>query len=570
MNAIDILSKYWGYSTFRSKQEEVIQNILVNKDVLAIFPVGEGKSLCYQIPALMKNGVCLVISPLISLITDQLRFLSSKGIKSIAINKNINLNEVDDIFNKCKFGGIKFLFLSPERLQSSKIKRKLNDININLIAVDEAHCISEWGHQFRPSFRKISDLRSILPQTPILALTATANKYVIDDITTNLHFKKNHEIVKTSLKKNNISYLVLENIDKRKKLIELVEKIKSSIIIYANSRKNVENISKYLNYNKYNSCFYHAGLSYENRKNVQEKWIKNQIRIIVATSSFGMGINKRDVRLVINFSLPPNIETYYQQSGRAGRDNKKAYSILLFDENDIKYQQTLLKQRYPKCYEIIDFYNNLSNYLQIPIGSVPDDNKSINIKNFKERYKISSIELYNFLNILQNEGYIIFKGFVKPHSKLKIILDTNNLYKFQIENRLYDQFIRLLLRTYPKLFNEYVSINEDIIAKKINRDINFVKKIFNKLEKLEVVKYQFNDENTINIKYLISRVDSQYLSFNDAEIEKRKKSDLYRLDKMISFCKNQNQCRRNLILKYFDEVESNDCENCSNCLKHDI
>ena len=266
MNAIDILSKYWGYSTFRSKQEEVIENILDNKDVLAIFPVGEGKSLCYQVPALMKNGVCLVISPLISLMTDQLRFLSSKGIKSIAINKNINLNEVDDIFNKCKFGGVKFLFLSPERLQNSKVKRKLNDININLIAVDEAHCISEWGHQFRPSFRKISDLRTILPQTPILALTATANKYVIDDITTNLHFKKNHEIVKTSLKKNNISYLVLENIDKRKKLIELVEKIKSSIIIYANSRKNVENISKYLNYNKYNSCFYHAGLSYENMK----------------------------------------------------------------------------------------------------------------------------------------------------------------------------------------------------------------------------------------------------------------------------------------------------------------
>ena len=235
-----------------------------------------------------------------------------------------------------------------------------------------------------------------------------------------------------------------------------------------------------------------------------------------------MGINKQDVRLVINFSLPPNIETYYQQSGRAGRDNKKAYSILLFDENDIKYQQKLLKQRYPKCYEIIDFYNNLSNYLQIPIGSVPEDNKSINIENFKERYKISSIELYNFLNILQNEGYIIFKGFVKPHSKLKIILDTNNLYKFQIENRLYDQFIRLLLRTYPKLFNQYVSINEDIIAKKINRDVDFVKKILNKLEKLEVVKYQFNDENTINIKYLISRVDSQYLSFNDAEIEKRK------------------------------------------------
>ncbi len=567
MNAIDILIKYWGYSKFRTKQEEVIENILANKDVLAIFPVGEGKSLCYQIPALMKNGVCLVISPLISLMTDQLRFLSSKGIKSIAINKNINLNEIDDIFNKCKFGGIKFLFLSPERLQSSKIKNKLNDININLIAVDEAHCISEWGHQFRPSFRKISDLRSILPQTPILALTATANKYVTHDIITNLYFKKNHEIVKTSLKKNNVSYLVLENTNKRKKLIELVEKIKSSIIIYANTRKNVENISKYLNYYKYNSCFYHAGLSFDNRKNIQEKWIKNQFRIIVATSSFGMGINKQDVRLVINFSLPPNIETYYQQSGRAGRDNKKAFSILLFDENDIKYQQTLLNQRYPKSYEIIDFYNNLSNYLQIPVGMAPEENKSINIEKFKDRYKISSIELYNFLNILQNEDYIIFKGFVKPDSKLKIIMDTNNLYKFQIENRLYDQFIRLLLRTYPKLFSQYVSVNEETIAKKINSDIDFVKKIFKKLEKLEVVKYQFNDENTISIKYLSARTDSQYLSFNDAEIKKRKKSDLYRLDKMISFCRNQNKCRRNLILKYLGETVSNDCENCSNCFK---
>lgn len=569
MNARDVLSKYWGYSSFRTKQEDVIENIINNKDILAIFPAGEGKSLCYQVPALMKTGICLVVSPLISLMTDQLRFLSSKGIKSIAINKNINLNEIDDIFNKCKFGGIKFIFLSPERLQNSRIKKKLTEININLIAVDEAHCISEWGHQFRPSFRKISDLRSIFSKTPILALTATANKYVINDIVTNLHFKKNHKIVKTSLKKNNISYVVLENIDKRKKLINLVEKIKSSIIIYANTRKNVENISKYLNTNKYNSCFYHAGLSFENRKNIQEKWIKNQIRIIVATSSFGMGINKHDVRLVVNYSLPPNIETYYQQSGRAGRDNKKAYSFLFFNENDIKYQKTLLNQRYPKSYEIVDFYNNLSNYLQIPVGSVPDENKAINILKFKERYKISTIELYNFLNILQNEGYIIFKGFVKPESKLKIILDTNNLYKFQIENRVYDQFIRLLLRNYPKLFNQYVSINEEIVSKKINRDIIFVKKILKKLEQLEVVKYQVNNENTINVKYLIERKDSQYLSFNDLEIEKRKKTDFYRLNKIVSFCENNNQCKRNLILEYFDEIENHDCKNCSNCLKND-
>ena len=350
MQAIDILKKYWGYTSFKSKQEEIINSVIDKKDTLALLPTAGGKSICFQIPALMSEGICIVVSPLISLMQDQTKFLKSKGVNTIAISSIMNLNEIDTALTNCIYGNIKFLYISPERLRNKNIKEKILKMNVNLIAVDEAHCISEWGHNFRPSYRLINELREIKKDVPVIALTATANKQVAKDIQTNLNFKESNVITSSFFRKN-LSYVALECKNKNQTLINLCKKIKSSIIIYANTRKNVENISKYLKYNKYNSCFYHAGLSFENRKNIQEKWIKNQIRIIVATSSFGMGINKQDVRLVINFSLPPNIETYYQQSGRAGRDNKKAFSILLFNENDIKYQKTLLNLRYPKCYE---------------------------------------------------------------------------------------------------------------------------------------------------------------------------------------------------------------------------
>ena len=564
MDAIDVLIKYWGHTNFRLKQETIINDVISAKDTLALLPTGGGKSICYQVPALMLEGICLVISPLISLMDDQVRFLKSKGIKSVAITSNMHYNEIENALTNCIYGGIKFLYLSPERLKNELVQTRIKEMNISLITVDEAHCISEWGHNFRPAYRYISEIREIIPDTPILALTATATASVIDDIQNNLNFKQ-HNLIKSSFVRANLSYVVDNVEDKKSRLLKLVDKIKSSVIVYVGSRKAAKETTEFLLENNYSANFYHAGLTAQIRTERQESWTKNQTRIIVATNAFGMGIDKADVKLVVHMQLPSTIEAYFQEAGRAGRDGKQAYAFLLANSADIKKQEDLLKLRYPSIDEIKDIYQKLANYLQIAENILPEEALAFDIVNFGERYKISNLKVFNILRYLEKEEYLKLSDTAHSPSKLMITTSNANLYKFQIANQYYDKLIKLLLRSYANLFNNYVVINEKEIANRFNVTDDEVTRLLSKLAQLEIVKY-IPKNNNGQIIYLKERKDVESLYIDEKKWKERKQYEEEKLLKISNYISERKECRSKLLLQYFGERESDQCGKCDFCI----
>ena len=564
MDAIDVLIKYWGHTQFRLKQQEIIKQVINKKDTLALLPTGGGKSICYQVPALMQEGICLVISPLISLMDDQVRFLKSKGIKSIAITSGMHYNEIDIALTNCIYGGVKFLYLSPERLQNELVQIRIKEMNINLITVDEAHCISEWGHNFRPAYRHISEIRKIIPNTPVLALSATATNSVIDDIQNNLDFKE-HNLIQSSFIRENLSYVVDNIEDKKSRLLKLVDKIKSSVIVYVGSRKAAKEISNFLLDNNYSSNYYHGGLAAKVRKERQESWTKNQTRIIVATNAFGMGIDKPDVKLVVHLELPSTIESYFQEAGRAGRDGQQAYSFLLANKLDIQKQKELLILRYPSITEIKTVYQNLANYFQLAENVLPEQAISFDMINFTKRYKMSSLKVFNILKYLEKEEHIKLSEAIQSSSKLMIKVSNSELYKFQIANKYYDTFLKTLLRSYTNLFNNYVIINEQEIAKRLKIDSQEVVRLLNKLEQLEVLKYTPKNNNSL-ITYLKARKDTEKLYLEEKKWEERKNYEKEKLDKISSYLIDNKSCRSKLLLHYFGEKESVKCGKCDFCI----
>ena len=564
MEAIDVLIKYWGHTQFRLKQEEIIKQVIDKKDTLALLPTGGGKSICYQVPALMQEGICLVISPLIALMDDQVRFLKSKGIKSIAITSGMHYNDIDTALTNCIYGGVKFLYLSPERLQNDLVQTRIKEMNINLITVDEAHCISEWGHNFRPAYRHISEIRDLLPDAPILALTATATTSVIDDIQNNLNFKE-HNLIQSSFIRENLSYVV-DNVENKKlRLLKLVEKIKSSVIVYVGSRKMAKEITEFLIANNYSANYYHGGLKAEVRTKRQESWTKNQTRIMVATNAFGMGIDKADVKLVVHMELPSTIEAYFQEAGRAGRNGQQAYAFLLANNSDIKKQQDLLKLRYPSIDEIKNSYQKLADYLQIAENTLPLEALPFDISTFSDRYKISNLKAYNILKYLEKEEHLKLSDAIHSPSKLMIIISNANLYKFQIANRYYDNFIKLLLRSYANLFNNLVIINEEEIANRFNITFDEVKRLLEKLVQLEIVKYLPKNNNG-QITYLKERKDIDFLYLDEKKWENRKEYEELKLSKISNYITKKGKCRSQLLLHYFGEEESKKCGKCDCCV----
>jgi ATP-dependent DNA helicase RecQ len=564
MDAIDVLIKYWGHTQFRLKQQEIIKQVIDKKDTLALLPTGGGKSICYQVPALMQEGICLVISPLIALMDDQVRFLKSKGIKSIAITSGMYYNEIDTALTNCIYGGVKFLYLSPERLQNELVQTRIKEMNINLITVDEAHCISEWGHNFRPAYRHISEIREIIPDTPVLALSATATSSVIDDIQNNLNFKK-HNLIQSSFTRENLSYVVDNVEDKKLRLLKLVDKIKSSVIIYVGSRKAAKEITNFLLNNNYSANYYHGGLAVKVRTERQESWTQNQTRIMVATNAFGMGIDKPDVKLVVHLELPSTIEAYFQEAGRAGRDGKQAYAFLLANKGDVKKQQDLLTLRYPSISEIKTVYQNLANYFQLAENELPEQAISFDMIDFTERYKMSNLKLYNMLKYLEKEEYIKLSEAIHSPSKLMIKVSNAELYKFQIANKYYDNFLKLLLRSYANLFYNYVIINEQEIANRFNVNNEEVVRLLNKLVQLEIVKYAPKNNNS-QITYLKARKDTEKLYLAEKKWEERKKYEQEKLNKITNYIIDKDSCRSRLLLYYFGEQESNKCGKCDYCI----
>ena len=564
MDAIDVLIKYWGHTKFRLKQQEIIKQVIEKNDTLALLPTGGGKSICYQVPSLMTEGICLVISPLIALMDDQVRFLKSKGIKSVAITSAMHYNEIDTVLTNCIYGGVKFLYLSPEKLQNELVQTRIKQMNINLITVDEAHCISEWGHNFRPAYRHISEIREIIPETPVLALSATATTSVIDDIQNNLDFKK-HNLIQSSFVRENLSYVVDNVENKKSRLLKLVDKIKSSVIIYVGSRKAAKEITNFLLNNNYSANYYHGGLSAKARTERQESWTQNQTRIMVATNAFGMGIDKHDVKLVVHLELPLTIEAYFQEAGRAGRDGKQAYAFLLANKGDVKKQQELLNLRYPSIAEIKILYQNLANYFQLAENEFPEEAISFDMVNFTERYKMNNLKLYNMLKYLEKEEHIKLSEAIHSPSKLKIRVSNAELYKFQIANKYYDNFLKLLIRSYSNLFYNYVIINEQEIANRFKVTKQEVVRLLNKLMQLEIVKYDTKNNNS-QITYLKSRKDTEKLYLPEKKWGERKKYEQKKLDQITNYIIDKGSCRSKLLLNYFGEQESQICGKCDFCI----
>ena len=559
----EILLKYWGYSSFRENQEEIIKMIINNKDTLALLPTGGGKSICYQIPSLIMDGICIVVSPLISLMKDQVEDIKSKGIKAITITSDLDFKEVDIALTNCIFGGYKFLYISPEKLQNELVQSKISEMNVNLIAVDEAHCISEWGHNFRPSYRNISLIREIHPNSPVIALTATATKDVVSDIQENLDFKKPN-LVQSSFYRENLSYIVIKEQDKKRKLINILNKIHGSAIVYVKSRKDCEKISKILVENNISANYYHAGLNIDQRNKRQENWKKSKSRVMVATNAFGMGIDKSDVRLVIHFHIPSTIESYFQETGRAGRDEKESFAVLLYNSTDEKYLRDFVELHFPSVKEIKECYQNLANHFQIAVNNGGEENFDFDLSDYSEKYKTNSLRTYNILRYLEKENYLKLQNIYNNYSKIHLKMEHSELYKFQISNKYFDPYIKLLLRSYSGLFEDFVNINETLLAGRSKTNENKIIDVLEKLQELEILDYLPKKQGT-QIIYLQNRVDERYLNLSEDKRKENKDSETKRINFILNYCNQNSACRTEILLSYFGEHQNFRCGKCDIC-----
>ena len=559
----EILLKYWGYSSFRANQEEIINLVLNNKDTLALLPTSGGKSICYQVSSLIMDGICIVISPLISLMKDQVENIKEKGIKAVAITSDMSFQEVDIALTNCIFGGYKFLYISPERLQNELVQSKISEMNVNLIAVDEAHCISEWGHNFRPTYRNISNLREIHPKVPIIALTATATEKVVIDIQENLNFKERN-VIQSSFVRENLSYIIIKENDKDRKILSILNKINGSTIIYAKSRRDCVSICEILIENNISANYYHAGVTLTERNKRQENWKSGKCRVIVATNAFGMGIDKSDVRLVIHTHIPSTIESYFQETGRSGRDEKESSAVLIYNYNDEKYVRKIVELHFPSIDEIKSCYQKLANYFQLAINNGLDENFDFNLTTFSKKYNYNTLKVYNILKYLEKENYLKLQNVYNTSSKIYIKLDNSELYKFQIANSYFDSYIKLLLRSYSGLFDNFVKINETELAARSGTNTKEIKNILNRLKNLEVLDYVEKKENT-QITYLQNRVDNKYLNISEEKLEKRRDSELERMNYIINYCNQKTSCRTKILLSYFGEEQKYRCGKCDIC-----
>jgi ATP-dependent DNA helicase RecQ len=559
----DILKKYWGYSAFRPLQEDIIKSIGEGKDTLALMPTGGGKSVTFQVPAMAHEGICLVITPLIALMKDQVARLNKMEIRSLAIHSGMSKEEIDNTIENAIFGDYKFLYVSPERLATRDFIGKSPRLNLSLVAIDEAHCISQWGYDFRPSYLKIAMLREQIGRdVPFLALTASATPHVIEDIMTRLEFREKN-VLRTSFNRNNISYLVRRVEDKGTYLVKTIVKAKGSGIVYVRSRKRCAEVAELLVNNGVSADFYHAGLSNELRDSRQAAWTKGKTRVIVATNAFGMGIDKPDVRFVVHWDTPDSLENYFQESGRAGRDGRPSSAVLLYSPADKSRLSQSLTKKFPPVEKIKDVYEAICNYLQVPLGSGKENVFDFRFSDFVSRYRLPVIETVNSLQFLQREGYMEFTEKIDNPSRVHFVVSRDDLYKFQVANEAFDSFIKLLLRSYTGMFSGFVPVNEDDLSRKTGATRDTVYQYLVKLSSFNIIKYIpgkktalviFKEERLMRKALMIS--PENYL------IVREKYED--RLNKMIDYADSSDRCRSVLLLDYFGE-ESGKCGNCDVC-----
>ena len=559
-----ILEKYWGFTSFRTPQKEIITCVLENKDAIALLPTGGGKSVCFQVPALIKEGVCIVISPLIALMQDQVESLKKRDIKAITIPSGSSQNEIVTLFDAVKFGKVKFLYISPERLQSALIQQKLKELNINLVAIDEAHCISEWGHDFRPAYRNINVLKEILPGVPFIALTATANKKVLGDISTNLQLS-NPKIFQKSFFRENLAYQVFKIEDKLERLLQIFTKTKVPAIIYVNSRKKTVEIANFLNANAFKSTFYHAGLSFIEKQTAFNDWMTEKKRIIVATNAFGMGIDKPNVGLVIHYNLPSSIENYVQETGRAGRNEKKSFGVLVYNENDIFLQQQKTENSIPTISEVKEVHKKLYQYFRIANGELLEETFSFNVYEFCRKYNFKALKTDVILKLLVNYGIIELDSSFHKKSTLKVIGTHYSILNFSKNNRSFKSFINVLLRTYGGLFEDEVKINEFFIAKKASITSVQVIKNLKTLAAQNLVEY-IPVDGAISLSFLVPREDDKTVNRFSREIKQFLFLKKEKAINFINFVTNNTVCRSVQLLSYFDEKTNIKCGICDICI----
>lgn len=563
---LTILKRYWKHIQFRPLQEEIIQSVLKKNDTLALLPTGGGKSACFQVPALLMEGICIVISPLIALMKDQVESLKKKGIPAIAIHSGMSRAEIDRLLDNCIHGHARFLYVSPERLQTELFIERVKQMQVCLIAVDEAHCISQWGYDFRPPYLKISSLREILTDVPVLALTATATQMVKDDIVQKLAFGKSHEIFQRTFARENISFVIRKAENKEKKLLEVLQKVKGPVIVYVRSRKGTSELAETLNNVQIPATTYHAGLSFQERTLHQDDWIKGRKRVMVATNAFGMGIDKADVRIVVHMDLPENLESYYQEAGRAGRDELRAYAVVIYHDADVSSLLAKVKQNHPEVAYLKKVYQGLANYYQLAEGSGEGESFDFDLHDFCERFGLHITEVYGALKKLEEEGLVQFNESFYSPSHLHFQKDRAGLYNFQVANERLDPLIKMLLRLYgAQLFSDFVKISELQLAKGLKIPVEELKAQLVHLHELHFAIYQPVIDSP-QLTFVLGRQDADRLPLNFERLEARKKLALSKMEAMVEFVTTSHRCRMQRILDYFDEQSWETCGKCDVCV----
>ncbi|MDR1517185.1 MAG: RecQ family ATP-dependent DNA helicase [Dysgonamonadaceae bacterium] len=560
----EILQEYWGYPSFRPLQEEIIQSVWEGKDTLGLMPTGGGKSLTFQVPVMAMEGICVVVTPLIALMKDQVDNLRAREIKAAAVYSGMSRDEIISTLENCIFGNYKFLYVSPERLSSDIFRVKLQAMNVCLLVVDESHCISQWGYDFRPSYLEIATIRELLPGVPVLALTATATQEVADDIQEKLHFEQKN-VFRKSFARENLSYVVRFSENKIAELIHILQSVPGTAIVYVRSRQQTKEVALALQKSGVSADYFHAGLSHEEKVFKQNAWKQNDCRVMISTNAFGMGIDKPDVRVVVHLDLPNSLEEYYQEAGRAGRDEERSYAIILYTKADSAKLKKRISDTFPQRDFIVRVYEALCNYFQVAVGSGFGEVRDFNLHEFCLPFHLPFLQTHHALKILDLARYIEYTEEIDARSRLQFLIYRDELYSLHLEKS-YEELIHVILRNYTGLFSDSVNIDESLLAIRTGLSRQAVYEMLSQLSKLRYVRY-VPQKQTPFIVFSTSREDTPFVSIPRAVYEDRKKRFEKRIAAMIDYVERNNVCRSRMLLIYFDEGNPKDCGCCDVCLR---